>query len=130
MLALRSNEGGTVARHGMNQVLDGVSWDSYPPCHASRGTAARHVMYQVLDGVSWDSYSRFTQQLPQNIQVIWLLILYFSEEDFPQMFDGIQVRALSQPPLHQSAQRQHTLSAHYGQGIVLLEDKILPLTIK
>ena len=97
------------------------------------GTAARHGMYQMLDGVSWDSYPCFLQQLPQSIQVTWLLILYLSEEDFPQMFDGIQVWALSRPvqDLYTRALKESTHPPRFmARGIVLLEDKCLPLTIK
>ena len=89
-------------------------------------TTIRHRVYQLLDGVSWDIHPCFTQQLPQSILVTWLSSLYLSEEDFPQMFYGVQVRALDRPvqDLYTRALEESTHPLRFtARGIVLLEDK-------
>ncbi|KAI0239138.1 hypothetical protein LSAT2_010116, partial [Lamellibrachia satsuma] len=59
--------------------------------------------------------------------------LYHSVEDFPEMLNWVQVRALSRPvqDLYTRVLQVITHSPRFvARGIVLLEDKCLPLTIK
>ena len=70
-------------------------------------------------------------QLPQSIQTTWLASLYLPEEDFPQMFYGIQVCALGWPlqDLDVLDEAGHFVCL-IARSMVLLEDNCFSLTIK